>query len=240
MDAQGNIPGGCGPRCTLRTVEGKAAVQEAIAFLRQQQPLSALSLAPAAAQAAKAHAADQRGGAIGHVSSDGSQLRQRLQRAGLRPRSWGENITYGSPTAQDVVLSLLIDDNVPNRGHRKNIFAPNWNQVGSGCGPHRLYRAVCVINYIQAAGPAVSGPAVSGPAAAPPNQNPGKLAAPPASSPSVPATSPAILSARQIQELLDAHNRLSPSPGPAQSHLVIQPLPANAQAWAEATWRTKT
>lgn len=148
MNAAGHIPNGCGPNCTLTTQEGKAAVQEAIDFLRQQAPLAALNASAPANQAAQAHAQDQRGGAIGHQGSDGSSHDQRLTRYGAIYTRSGENIAYGSRTGQQVVMDLIIDDGVPNRGHRTNIFSPHWTHIGTGCGPHQGYRSVCVINYM--------------------------------------------------------------------------------------------
>lgn len=147
MNAAGHIPNGCGPNCTLTTQEGRAAVQEAIDFLRQQAPLPALAMAGPVAQAARVHAQDQAGGAIGHRGSDGSSHSQRLDRAGAIYTRSGENIAYGSRTGQQVVMDLIIDDGVPDRGHRTNIFSPHWTHIGAGCGPHRGYRSVCVVNY---------------------------------------------------------------------------------------------
>ncbi|MEO1389585.1 MAG: CAP domain-containing protein [Cyanobacteria bacterium J06634_6] len=147
MNEDGHIVGGCGPRCILTTREGRPAVQEAIDFLRQQQPVGALSASNNIAQAAKSHAHDQRGGQVGHVSSDGSNFMQRLSRFGVQNAGMGENIAYGSTDAQDVVMKLIIDDGVANRGHRTNIFASDWTSAGAGCGTHAAYRTVCVINY---------------------------------------------------------------------------------------------
>ncbi|NJM97224.1 MAG: CAP domain-containing protein [Phormidesmis sp. RL_2_1] len=149
MDTRGNIPNGCGPNCTLLTQEGRAAVQEAINFLRNQTAVGPLTLSEGAAQAAKAHAQDQRNGAIGHIGSDGRNSSQRLSRFGVQNSSSGENIDYGSSTAQEVLVSLIVDDGVANRGHRANIFSPDWTMAGAGCGAHATYRTVCVIDYIK-------------------------------------------------------------------------------------------
>ncbi|PZO57815.1 MAG: hypothetical protein DCF15_06240 [Phormidesmis priestleyi] len=149
MNAQGNIPNGCGQNCTLTTNEGKPAVEEAIRFLRNQPAVGALTLSDNVARAAKAHAQDQQGGEVGHTSSDGSSLSQRLTRFGVQPLSAGENIDYGSTTAQGVIISLIVDDGVPSRGHRTNLFSPNWTIAGAGCGSHAVYRTVCVIDYAK-------------------------------------------------------------------------------------------
>lgn len=149
MDENGNIPNGCGPNCTLTTQEGKAAVLEAIEFLKKQPALDTLSISTGVAQAAIAHAEDQKNGATGHTGSDKSTPGDRFRRFGVTPSASGENIDYGSKTAQDVVMSLIIDDGVKSRGHRDNIFDARWNMAGAGCGSHAKYGTVSVIGYID-------------------------------------------------------------------------------------------
>lgn len=149
MDQAGNLPNGCGPNCTLTTQEGQAAVHEAINFLRQQPALPPLYPNDHVAQAAQAQAQYQADGQIGHAGSNTSTPSERLTQLGVRYTSLGENIAYGPTTGQAVVLQLIIDDGVPSRGHRTNIFRPNWTHIGTGCGPHATYRTVCVINYIE-------------------------------------------------------------------------------------------
>lgn len=51
----------------------------------------------------------------------------------------GENISYGSDSAMDVVLALLVDDGVPNRGHRVNIFNDSFDTVGVFTDDHNAY-----------------------------------------------------------------------------------------------------
>jgi hypothetical protein len=43
------------------------------------------------------------------------------------------------------VQDLLIDDGVPDRGHRRNIYEPSARFVGVACGLHPRYGGMCVI-----------------------------------------------------------------------------------------------
>ncbi len=150
MDGEGNIPDGCGRNCTLVTEEGKPAVEEAIRYLSRQPAVGPLTLLDGLAEAAKSHAKDQQDGLLGHAGSDGSSPIERTARLGVEAGSVGENITYGPATVQEIIVNLIVDDGVADRGHRTALFNSDWSSAGAGCGPHSSYRAVCVVNYASA------------------------------------------------------------------------------------------
>jgi uncharacterized protein YkwD len=82
---------------------------------------------------------------VGHTASDGSTPATRITRRGEWNVSYSENVDYGSfTTGRDVVIDLLIDDGVPDRGHRRNIFDPSARVVGVACGRHRRFGSLCV------------------------------------------------------------------------------------------------
>jgi len=144
----GNILRRPGQRVGLRTNEGPAAVREAIAFLRAQEPLPALTWADGLWRAAGDHVRDQGpSGSTGHVGNDRSSMGQRMSRYGQWQGTAAENIDYGAENALDVLISLIVDDGVPSRGHRSNIFNPRLRVMGAACGPHTGYRVMCVMNY---------------------------------------------------------------------------------------------
>ena len=135
-------------RTPLRTDEGAAAVDEAIAFLEAQKPIGPLRFNEGLARAARLHALDiGPRGALEHVGSDGSRFSERLNRLGTWQGLIAENIGTLGVDARQVVLQLLIDDGVPSRGHRHNLFNPDLHQAGAGSAPHRDYRVVTVIDY---------------------------------------------------------------------------------------------
>ena len=135
-------------RVPLRTDEGVAALDEAIAFLESARPLGPLRFNEGLARAARAHARDLGPrGRLEHTGSDGSRLSDRLNRLGTWQGTIAENISAGEDDARQVVIQLLIDDGVPSRGHRQGIFNADLHQAGAGSAPHRDYRVVTVIDY---------------------------------------------------------------------------------------------
>jgi uncharacterized protein YkwD len=86
-------------------------------------------------------------GWMGHYGSDGSEPGDRASRHGEWLGRVGENITYGGWTPRELVLRLIIDDGIPDRGHRNNLFNPEFRYAGIAFGHHREYGSMCVINY---------------------------------------------------------------------------------------------
>jgi len=128
-------------------IERGRAVDEAVRFLKKTRPLQPLTLSPGISRAAADHCAEQIEGQLGHDGSDRSSPGDRINRYGSWSATWGENISYAQKTARGVVLSLIIDDGVRSRGHRKNIFNPKFNIAGAAFGPHARYRTVCTIDF---------------------------------------------------------------------------------------------
>jgi uncharacterized protein YkwD len=132
----------------ILTKEGAGAVVEAIRFLRSTKSISPLTPSKGMSSGAKDHAMDQgSSGATQHKGSDGSHPWDRVNRYGTWENSIAENIAYGSDKARTIVMFLIVDDGVSSRGHRKNIFNPDFRVIGVACGRHATYGIVCVITF---------------------------------------------------------------------------------------------
>jgi len=130
----------------IYTREGRSAVDEAIDFLESLAPLPALTEGQILSLAARDHADDQgRMGYEGHVSSDGANPGERVKRRG-GDSFVAESISYGFADADAVVRQLIIDDGVPDRGHRKLLFTGDFRYAGVGCAEHRRLRYLCVVD----------------------------------------------------------------------------------------------
>jgi uncharacterized protein YkwD len=132
-----SVPG----QITIVTQEGTAAVNNCITALNRARAVGALTPERGLSFAAKDHVTDQsKTGQTGHNGSDRSTPETRMKRYGTFSGSWtlGENIAYGDTTGRDIVCSLLIDDGVPNRGHRTNIMNKAFTQTGVASGTHTI------------------------------------------------------------------------------------------------------
>ena len=129
----------------LLTQEGARALDEAISFLRAARPASALSLSQGMCSGARELVKEQAGtDTTGHRGADGGLCEQRAQRFGTWKEPIGENLSYGSDTARERVLTLLIDDGFANRDHRQRLLDASFRVAGVACGDHKL-GAMCVI-----------------------------------------------------------------------------------------------
>ena len=148
---RGNLVHRPGNPVLLRTQEGVAAVDEAIAALQNTPALAPLSWADGLARAAADHAREQAAsGALGHRGADGSGPSQRVNRYGRWDRKLGETIDYGRKSARAVIRSLIIDDGVASRGHRTILLHPDYRVAGAACAGHPRYGQTCVIDFAGA------------------------------------------------------------------------------------------
>ena len=119
------------------------AMKECIIEMKDTKALKALQPSKKLTLAAKEWVNVQGpGGGVGHGNTG-----ERIHKQGLYPHTWSENISYGYNDARKIVIQLLEDDKVPGREHRKTILSRAYTHVGIGCGPHKIYRFMCVQDF---------------------------------------------------------------------------------------------
>ena len=141
-----SIPG----KIPYLTNEGKEAYLECMKVLSQTAPTPVLKVSHGMSKACKVLVLDQGStGSTGHKSSSNTTPGDRLKQFGTPVGYFAENIHYGDIEPRFVVISLLIDDGVKSRGHRKTLLSNEYNFTGIALGNHKDYGGMCVITYAQ-------------------------------------------------------------------------------------------
>ena len=138
----------------LRDGPETPATDEAIDYLQQRAPAPPLQFNDRLRLSAIDHAADEgRHSAFTHTGSDGSSAGERMHRAGVWAGMMAEEMSAGQDRPDDVVRQLIIDEDVPGRGHRNDLMDPFLKQAGVGCASHRVYGVICVIDLASSPPP---------------------------------------------------------------------------------------
>ena len=66
-----------------------------------------------------------------HYSTNGQTFQQRMVKNEVN-RCAAENISYGSSNTIMALVLLLIDEGLPDLGHRKNLLSPEYAEMGIG------------------------------------------------------------------------------------------------------------
>ena len=113
----------------LKSVYGASLSDE----LKVGEPVNALRIHEVLFKLARAHASDLGvHDLMSHRSSTGATTQQRYERAGITCGSECINMIAGNVSPLEVLLSLLIDYNVPDFGHRKSLLNARMTSVGVG------------------------------------------------------------------------------------------------------------
>lgn len=117
-----NLPG----ERPIRANRGLTVLEEAIAFVKEQSPLSPFSVSEDLVTKAK------------------DKVTVFL---GNRRNRDLENISYGRVTPEAIVMELIVDERYRDRRHRLAIFNPNYRLSGIACQEDRRFTQVCAIAY---------------------------------------------------------------------------------------------
>ena len=111
----------------IRTNKGLEALEEAIAFLKTQQPLSPLSIS-------------EQSSALANTQLENFVTANNIQ-----------NISYGRVTAKGIVMSLVVDELFPDRRRRNSLLNPDAENTAVVCQSDPSYAKVCAIAYADVA-----------------------------------------------------------------------------------------
>ena len=104
---------------------------ELIAELEKSPSLNVLQPKECLYNAARSHGMYQkRVKKIGHAGLNNLYVKGRLEISCGQSNHCGENLVGGGETVRSSLITLLIDDGISDRGHRRNILNSDWKYVG--------------------------------------------------------------------------------------------------------------
>jgi uncharacterized protein YkwD len=111
--------------------------------LEKLKPLKPMQFADDLQTVAREHAVDMgKKGLTGHKG-----FSSRYKKHANRYDEVAENCSYGFDGALDILMQLLIDEDIADLGHRKNLLASAYNYIGIHIAPHKTEVWNCVMAF---------------------------------------------------------------------------------------------
>ena len=134
----------------IMTYEGVDSLEDAMQFLKILKPLPSLKYSEEISKACRDHVADiGPKGLISHEGSDGKNISDRIEKYCEWDGMLAENLDFGFRIGENVVMNMIIDDGLKEKIQRKNIFNKEFNYIGVGAGPHKIYGICVVVGYAK-------------------------------------------------------------------------------------------
>ncbi|BAU66609.1 hypothetical membrane protein [Stanieria sp. NIES-3757] len=109
----------------IRTNKGLQALEDAVDFLQELDPLPPLTLSTELT----------------------TVMQEKLQAIEAGNQFETGNVSYGRTTAEGIVMQLVIGDGFINGSNSQNIFNPDWKETGIACQADSRYDNVCLVGY---------------------------------------------------------------------------------------------
>lgn len=74
-------------------------------------------------------------------------MKERFAKYGKFISCYGENLSFSCETPEEIVAQLIIDDGVPERGHRDNLFNKEFKVMGCYTGDHRDFDKMTCVDF---------------------------------------------------------------------------------------------
>ena len=124
----------------IKTEEGPAAYDEAINALKKAKPVAALTASKGLNKVAADFLAEFQKDADSNVEIDPV-----VDRYGKLEGHFKRLVDFGAPTAELVVVNLVVGDGDKSRGLREALLSGDFKQIGVAHGSHDQFRQCSVI-----------------------------------------------------------------------------------------------
>ena len=134
----------------IETYEGPEGIKNAIDFLGKQKAVKELIYSESLSKSALDHANDiGKQGLHNHEGSNGSLLSDRIEKYTEWDGAIAESLQFCYKNAENIIISLLIDDGSSEKHQRENLFSEEFQYIGIGCAKHKTFKLCTVINYAK-------------------------------------------------------------------------------------------
>ena len=134
----------------IETYEGVEGIKNAMEFLKNQEPVKELIYSEPLSKSALDHANDiGRQGLHNHEGSNDSLLSDRIEKYTEWDGAIAESLQFCYKIAENIIMSLIIDDGSNEKHQRENLFSEEFQYIGIGCAKHKNFKICTVINYAK-------------------------------------------------------------------------------------------
>lgn len=88
-------------------------------------------------------------GTSGHIGTDGSTLKERLEKHKIKSKGCEESIIFGYNNPISIVNSFVIDKYSKGNKERKNLLSNKYKKIGISLNKHLCYGYCCVIVFSE-------------------------------------------------------------------------------------------
>ena len=130
----------------FQSLEGVEAVEDALEYFEELQPVKPLEVCPGLTKAAQEHALYlAETGECSHTGKDKSTLEDRLSVEGIWRGHISELLAFQYQEADDYVLHWIVNDGVESRGDRKQLVSSNFGKIGVALANHSTQGLIAVV-----------------------------------------------------------------------------------------------
>ena len=134
----------------ITTYEGNDVIEESIQYLKALKPIHELIYSEEISKACRDHINDIGSkGLTNHIGSDGSNITDRIEKYCEWDGIVAENLDFGFKNGCNIIMNMIMDDGVKERIQRRNIFSREFNYIGIGVGPHKIFGIGVVVGYAK-------------------------------------------------------------------------------------------
>lgn len=134
-----------GKNAGMRTEEGAEAYKEAVDYLSKVEPVEPLEPSKGLARISKDFFDEVQ--KVDPNELNNINVDEIMKKYGSFVGTMNREVDFGNETPEEVVISIIVSDGDPSRGHRDCLLSTDLKKFGAASGKHNIYRVCTVIFF---------------------------------------------------------------------------------------------